>query len=94
MYQWKNTINPANIRCSPIVVLILVQCRRQWTNIKPTMGECLVFSGNGHYKVTQKYTLRTGQEGLQTLVLTSLISDHLALPCQHNKRQSGLKQPI
>ena len=36
---------PANTRRSPIVGSMLVQRRRRWANIEPTMGEHLVFAG-------------------------------------------------
>ena len=36
---------PANTRHCAIVGSMLVQRRRRWTNIKPTMTQCLVFAG-------------------------------------------------
>ena len=36
---------PANTRHRPNAVLMLGQCRRRWTNIKTTLGQCLVFVG-------------------------------------------------
>ena len=40
-----NTLQPENTRCWSNVWLMLVQRRRRWTNIKPTLGQRLLFSG-------------------------------------------------
>ena len=37
--------NPVNTRHCTNVGLMLVQRRRRWANIKPTLGQCLVFAG-------------------------------------------------
>ena len=34
--------------CLPSVVLMLGQCQRRWPNIKPTSGQCLIFTGQLH----------------------------------------------
>ena len=36
---------PVNTRYRPDAVLLLAQRRRRCANIKPTLGQCLVFAG-------------------------------------------------
>ena len=41
-----------NTRHRPNVCLPLVQRRRRWTNIKPTLSRCLVYSGNHSHPIS------------------------------------------
>ena len=38
---------PANTRRCPTAGLMLVHRRRCWSNIKPALGQCLLFAGSG-----------------------------------------------
>ena len=44
--DYLDIINPACTRHSPNAGLMLVQRRRRWASIEPTLGVCRVFSGN------------------------------------------------
>ena len=41
---------PTNMICLPTVGLLLEQHHKRWTNIKPTLGQCLVFARISHMR--------------------------------------------